>query len=164
MFKASEFSREKKEIDQDSISQKESRIDNNKDSEKVADDINVTLQLREEQLDIAKKWIKTGDVDIHKEILTEEKNLTVPISKEVLVIEKKCLNKDSDENIEVIRIPVREEQIDISKHWVVLEDVHVYKNRFEENEHIEETLKKEKLHLKTKGNPVIINKEIEKPS
>lgn len=157
MLKIPELNKEKDEIVQDSIIQKESRVDNNKDSEKVADNINVTLQLREEQLDIAKKWIKTGDVDIHKEILTEEKNLTVPVSKEILVIEKKCLNKGSDENIEVIRIPVREEQIDISKHWVVLEDVHVYKNRFEENEHIEETLKKEKLYLKTKGNPVIIN-------
>ena len=59
------------------------------------DNKNVTLQIKEEQLDIAKKWIQTEDVKIYREILIEEKSFTVPIKREELVIEKKSLTSDT---------------------------------------------------------------------
>lgn len=125
---------------------------------------NKALKLKEEHLDIIKNWVKTGDVTVHKEVVTEEKNITVPIKREELVIEKKVFNGEtfSDEHTETIRIPIREEHIDIVKNMVNLEDVSVYKRQFEEIEHIEENLKKEGLHIETIGNAVVSENESKK--
>lgn len=123
------------------------------------------LALREEQLNIYKKWIKTGEVSVHKEFITEEKNITVPIIREELVIEKKVLNPETasekEGSVDIIRIPISEERIDISKHKVILEDVNIYKHQFQQNKHIEETLKKEKLTVKTTGDPEVTYKDSE---
>jgi len=55
-----------------------------------------TLQLREEQLDISKRWVETGNVSMHKEVLTEDKSIVVPVTREELVIKKKVLNENTD--------------------------------------------------------------------
>lgn len=121
-----------------------------------------TFQIKEEQLDIAKKWIQTGDVKIHKETFSEEKNFTIPIQREELVIEKKSIaqdaSKDKDSETQIIRIPLSEEQVDFSKHKVILEDISIYKQQINDIEHIEETLKKEKPKVKVSGSPSVINK------
>ncbi|MBC2582612.1 YsnF/AvaK domain-containing protein [Clostridium sp. DJ247] len=141
---------------------------NDKISKQLIDDTNnsAKLQLREEQLDIAKKWIQTGQVTMHKEVFTEEKNITVPVTREELVIEKKVLDGKApnkmDRHTEKIRIPISEERIEVIKHPLVLEDVEIYKHQFQETECIEKTLKKEQIHLETTGDPKIIDKEVEK--
>jgi uncharacterized protein (TIGR02271 family) len=121
------------------------------------------IQLHEEQLNIAKKWAKTGEVSIRKEVFIEEKIITVPITREELIIEKKVLDNEVSNEIdslpEIIRIPISEERIEIIKHPVTLEDVSIYKRQFEETKSIEKTLKKEKLHIETTGNTVVIDKE-----
>lgn len=132
----------------------------------VIDDINtdVKLQLKEEKLDIVKKWVKTGEVAVHKEVYTVEKTITVPVTREELVIEKKALNTETldktNKNIETIRIPISEERIEIKKHPVILEDVEIYNRQFQKIEHIKETLKKEKLNVKTTGKPKVTDKKL----
>lgn len=164
MFKKLEFGEEKKQIDKDNINKNVSYINDYKNLKQVATNTNTTLKLHEEQLDIMKKWVQTANVDIHKEVSTEEKTLLVPVTREELVIEKKPLDGEAKENTEVIRIPIREEQIDVTKHWVNLEDVQVHKHQFQENKCIEETLKREKLHIDTTGNARVKNIETENPS
>lgn len=126
------------------------------------------LQLREEQLDISKKWVKTGEVTMHKEVVTEEKTIVVPVTREELVIEKKALDPENPDetngHAETIRIPISEERIEIVKHPEALEDVAIYKRQFQENEHVEETLKKEKVHVEVIGNAKVVDKESEKHS
>lgn len=121
------------------------------------DNTNVTLQIKEEQLDIAKEWIKTGEVHVYKETFSIEKSFTIPIKREELVIEKRNINiKDTNHNndsIEVIRIPISEEKVEFSKHKVTLEDVCVYKQQVEDIRHIEETVKKEKFNMNIMGSP-----------
>lgn len=43
-----------------------------------------TFQIKKEELEIAKEWIKTGEVNIYMETITEEKTFTVPIKREEL--------------------------------------------------------------------------------
>lgn len=121
------------------------------------DSDNVSLQIKEEELDISKKLVQTGDVKIHMETLTEEKTFTVPVTKKILVIEKKVIDSDILENKEVspevIRIPVSEEKVEFTKHNVKLEDISIYKQQIEEIKHIEETLKKQKVKVKVFGDP-----------
>lgn len=118
----------------------------------------VKFQLREEQLDILKRSIQTGEVTIQKEVLTEEKNIIVPVTREELVIKKKVLNNDTLDNAdgfaEITRIPITTEDIDVKKHQVILEDVEIYKRQFHDVQHIEENLKKEKVHVEANNNKV----------
>jgi conserved domain len=164
------FSQDRNQIQQDNTTRDGLYVNDNKISEEIINntDNEAKIQLHEEQLDIAKKWIQTRDVNIHKEVFTEEKTITVPVTREELVIETKLLDEEStnktDGNIEVIRIPISEERIEVTKHSVVLEDIQIYKHQFQENKCIEETLKKEKLHLEITGDPKVINEETGKHS
>jgi len=116
---------------------------------------NVTVQMKEEQLHLAKKWIQTGEVKIYRETFNEEKSFTVPVEREELVIEKKALASATQEHregpTEVIRIRLSEEQVEFTKHKVALEDVSIYKQEIEEIKRIEETLKKEALRVNISG-------------
>lgn len=119
----------------------------------------VTLQIKEEQLVLAKKWMQTGDVKIYKESFTEEKSFTVPLEREELVIEKKIpassTSAPKDLPTEVIRIRLSEEQVEFSKHRVALEDVSIYKQQIADITHIEETLKREKSNVIIIGSPTV---------
>ncbi|MDP4142949.1 MAG: YsnF/AvaK domain-containing protein [Bacillota bacterium] len=117
------------------------------------------LKLKEEQLDIYKSWIITGEVATHTETLTEEKKITVSTTREELVIEKKSLD-GKKETTEILRIPVKEEQIEIVKHPVILQDVSIYNHQYQDTKHIETALKKEVLHIETSGQPIIIDKQL----
>ncbi|MEW9094637.1 MAG: YsnF/AvaK domain-containing protein [Clostridiaceae bacterium] len=129
-------------------------------------DSDMKMQLREEQIKISKNKIQTGEVSIHKEVLTEEENITVPVKREELVIEKTVcdpqIHDKSDDHIETIRIPISKERIDIHKQPVALEDVSVSNHQYKEVKHITETLKKEIPHVSIEGDAKIVNKEIDK--
>lgn len=122
-----------------------------------------TLQLHEEQLEISKKLIETGKVIVRRELVTEIKRIEVPVAREELIIEKRILDaKSSDqqtEHTETIRIPISEERLEIIKHPTTLEDVSIYKNKFEEMVQVDETLKKEILHINTTGSPIVIERQ-----
>ena len=108
------------------------------------------LRLKEEQLEISKKRVQTGEVTVHKEISTVKKNIIVPVTIEELVIENKVFDKEDPNNVktEAIRIPLSEEVIEIIKHPVSNQDVTIFRQELEEIEHIEEILKKEKIYIK----------------
>lgn len=120
---------------------------------------NVTLQIKEEQLDLAKEWMQTGEAKIYKETFTQEKSFTVPVKYEELVIEKKDLTSSTPEHkdgpTEVIRILLSEEQVEFTKQRVAIEDVSIYKQQIEDIKHIEETLKREEPKVRISGSPKV---------
>lgn len=114
------------------------------------------LLLREEKLDISKNKVQTGDVNIYKDIIKEDKTITVPIVREELVIENQRAN---NKGFETIRIPINEEQIEVIKHPMVLEEVDIYNDNYKGMKHIETTLKKEILRTETSGDGKIIDNQ-----
>ncbi|NGZ77017.1 YsnF/AvaK domain-containing protein [Saccharibacillus alkalitolerans] len=114
-----------------------------------------TMQLRAEQLEIDKHRVRTGEVDVRKEIVREEKTITVPVTHEEVVIERRAVNDmQSDESAgrdETIRIPVSEERIEVNKHNVVTEEVEVGKRSVEGTRHIEDTVKREEARVERTG-------------
>ena len=120
------------------------------------------LELRKEELDINKKRIPSGEVELGKEIIEEEKIVDVPVTHEEVIIERRSLNNETTDSpisdTETIRIPVSEEQVDVSKHTVVTGEVKAHKREVEETKHIDETLKREEAHINTTGNANIVNK------
>lgn len=121
------------------------------------------LRLRKEELDIDKKKIHTGDVEIGKEIVEEKKVVDVPVAREEVVIERKSIDNEitdspiSDE--ETIHIPVSEEKVDVDKHTVVTGEISAYKRSVDDVQNIEETLKREEARVNTSGNANVISDE-----
>jgi uncharacterized protein (TIGR02271 family) len=128
-------------------------------SEQVPSEEESKFELREEKLDITKKLVHTGQVNIHKEVITEEKTIKVPVNREELVIESTVKGKENDP----IRIPIMEEQIEVIKHPVALEDVSYHIEEYTENKCITEMLKKEELITEKDGFTTIVDKVAKDP-
>jgi uncharacterized protein (TIGR02271 family) len=114
------------------------------------------VQLREEELHVRKQPVETGEVAIHKEVVTEHKTVEVPVQREEVVIERhpvaghQAAAGSIHEN-EEIRIPVKEEHVRVEKTPVVKEEISVGKRTIQETETVSEDVRKEKARIERKG-------------
>jgi len=114
-----------------------------------------TVELHEEQLHATKRPVETGEVRVHKEVVTEQRNLQVPVSREEVVIERRpASGQASTSDIhpgQEIRIPVKEEQVHVEKEAVVTEEVHVGKRTVTDTETVGGTVRKEEIRVEKEG-------------
>lgn len=114
-----------------------------------------TLKLREEELRVSKQPIETGEVRIHKEVVTEQKTVDVPVSHEEVYIEHRAASGEiSDTPIgegETYRIPVREEQIKVEKQPVEREEVVFGKQTVQESKRVSDTVQREEARIEREG-------------
>jgi uncharacterized protein (TIGR02271 family) len=119
------------------------------------------LLLREEELDIAKDRVSTGEVNLHKEIIEERKVMDVPVSHEEVIIERKAFNHEHSEtpigHEESIHIPVSEERLQVGKHTEIVGEISAHKREVEEPEHVDEILKREEARVDIDGHPRVIS-------
>lgn len=131
------------------------------DTEFAAEDAH--LDLREEELDIDKHRVETGDVTLHKDIVEEEQSVTVPVSHDQVVIEQRAVDHEpTDEPIteeETVYIPVTAEKIDVEKHTVVTGEVSAHKRSVQETEQVHDVLRKEVADIESHGNADIIKED-----
>jgi len=110
-----------------------------------------TLEVREEELQIRKRPVTTGEAEVRKEVRTERRSVDVPVQKEELVIERHAVSRQPASGPvggnETVRIPLSEEQIEVEKRPVVTERVTVGKRTTEEEERVEATLAKENVKV-----------------
>lgn len=141
----------------------DTKIKKEEDKEKNVDD--KKLRLHQEELDISKNRVKTGDVEISKEIIEEQKIIDVPVIHEEVVIERRAIsNETSDAPItaeESIHIPVSEERVEVGRHTVVTGEISASKREVEGTQQIKETLKREEARVHTDGDPKIVNDQME---
>lgn len=114
------------------------------------------LKLREEQLNVDKEMVQTGEVNVHKEVVEEEQSVNIPVRREEVTVERQKVNDmdgeqmDMDSEImedEDIRIPIKEERIHVSKEPVVREELVIKKHEVEDTETVRDTVKREKAHV-----------------
>jgi uncharacterized protein (TIGR02271 family) len=114
-----------------------------------------TIQLREENLKADKRRVKSGDVTVRKEVVTEERQITVPVEREEVVIQRRPVKgraATGGVKAEEIRIPVSEERVDVRKETEVKEEVSVGRRKVTENKTVGGTVRKEKLKVEEQGN------------
>ncbi|MFP7289110.1 YsnF/AvaK domain-containing protein [Shouchella clausii] len=113
------------------------------------------LRLREEQLNISKNRVQTGEVSVRKEIVEEQKTINVPVSHEEVVIERRPVHDETSAGPigqeETIRIPVTEEQVEVSKRPVVTGEVEVHKREIQSTEQVQDTVKREEARVDKTG-------------
>lgn len=136
-------------------------IDRTADTEFAAEDAH--LDLREEELDIDKHRVETGDVTLHKDIVEEEQVVNVPVSHDQVVIEQRAVDHEpTDEPIseeETVHIPVTAEKIDAGKHTVVTGEVSAHIRSVQETEQVRDVLRKEVADIESHGNTDIIQED-----
>jgi len=123
-----------------------------------------TVQVREERLQVNKEAVQAGEVQIRKEVVTEQQTINVPVSREEIVIERRNVtDRPSDRPIaegaetDTVRIPLREERVHVEKTPVVTEEVSIGKRVVTENEQVTESVRKEQVRLEQEGDVNIRN-------
>lgn len=123
------------------------------------------LRLHSERLRAYKRPVKSGEVSVRKEVVTEQQTVNVPVSHEELVIERRSLAGDAaaaegDQPIgegEEIRIPLREEQAHVTKEAVATGEVEIGKRQVTENRQFTEEVRHEEPYIEKEGEAPIID-------
>ncbi|MCY7864110.1 YsnF/AvaK domain-containing protein [Bacillus spizizenii] len=115
-----------------------------------------TMPLREEQLKVDKEDVQTGEVEIGKEVKTEQRDMDIPVRHDEIYVERRPVDENTADaspvnDSETVRVPIVEEKLEVTKKPVVTDEVVVGKRTVEENEHISETVKKEEPRLNKEG-------------
>ena len=133
-------------------------------SETVAEE-QQRLKLREEELQIHKQPVETGEVRVHKEVVAEQKSVDVPVTHEEVYIERRPGSGQPSEvpigEGESYRIPVREEQITVEKQPVEREEIIFGKRPVQETKRVTDTVKREEARAERVGDVDIQGREPE---
>lgn len=112
------------------------------------------LRLHEERLHVDKEQVKTGEVNVDKHVVEEERSVDVPVEREEVYVERRPVDENStdagdtgfNEN-DNINIPVSEERVNVSKNDVVSEEIVVGKRKVEDTETVSDTVRREEADI-----------------
>ncbi|MGK4006171.1 YsnF/AvaK domain-containing protein [Sorangium sp. So ce1036] len=117
----------------------------------------IRVPLVEEEIAAGKAVRDVGQVQVKKEVVTEEKQVTVPVSREVVNVERvpasgeRPIAAGTMFEEESISVPVREEEVEISKRPVVKEEVRISKDVVQEQQQARATARRERAEVRTEG-------------
>jgi uncharacterized protein (TIGR02271 family) len=120
------------------------------------------LNLREERLNIDKERVRTGEVNLGKDVIEERKKVDVPVTREEVVIEKRAMNEPSDTSIrgnETYHIPTSQDEIHVDKETMVTGQVQAHKKASRDTRTVDEKLKREEADIETEGHPHVKDKD-----
>ncbi|MEH7180981.1 YsnF/AvaK domain-containing protein [Neobacillus vireti] len=116
-----------------------------------------SLELREEQLDVNKQRVQTGEVEVKKDVVEEQKTVNVPVTHEEVYVERRSVdNTDADTttpigDAETIRVPIVEEKVEVTKKPVVAEELVIGKKQVTETQQVTENIKREEAEVTKEG-------------
>jgi len=125
-------------------------IDQDRTSRTVDQD-RKTLTRSEEELNVGKREVRTGEGRISKHVETE--HVREPITKrhEELVVERRPVEAgargDASIHDEEVRVPLKEEEVVVEKRPMVKEELVVGKRMVEERDQVEADVRREKVDI-----------------
>lgn len=128
------------------------------------------IRLHAERLRAYKQPETTGEVNVRKEIVTEQQTLEVPVTREEVVVERRSLAEDAAEaeatpigEGETLRIPVREERVNVTKEPVTTGEVEISKREYQEKRQFSDTVRHEEARIEKEGDIPIVDRSMEQP-
>lgn len=113
------------------------------------------LKLREEQLQVYKQPVQTGEVGIRKEVVSEQQNINVPVTHEEVYVERRAgSGQVSDTPIgesETVRVPVSAEQVQVNKQTVETGEVALGKRAVQGTQQVSDTVRHEEARVERRG-------------
>jgi len=114
-----------------------------------------SLKLREEQLQVYKQPVQTGEVGIRKEVVSEQQNIAVPVTHEEVYVERRAgSGQVSDTPIgesETLRVPVSAEQVQVNKQTVETGEVALGKRTVQGTQQVSDTVRREEARVDRQG-------------
>lgn len=113
----------------------------------------IRMQLHEERLDVSKRKVKTGEMNITKRPRTETVSQDVTVYDEDVQVTRQLVNRPATGNERIVtegdvtRVPVIEERLVVEKRPFVVEEIVITKKRTPRTEHIEEQVRREDVFL-----------------
>jgi len=114
------------------------------------------VDLREEELVPHTQDVQTGEVNLHKDVVTEEQTVEVPVTREEVIVERHpvegrpasgTIGQEQD-----ISVPVHEEQVTLEKEAQVYEEAEVRTREVQDTQRVSGTVRKEVLDVDKEGN------------
>jgi uncharacterized protein (TIGR02271 family) len=114
------------------------------------------IPLHEEQLDVNKQRVQSGEARLHKEVVEEQRSIDVPVTHEEVVVERHAVTggRVSDTPIgqdEVIRVPVTDEQVNVTKNTVETGEVSIGKRQVQDTQRVSDTVRREEPRIEREG-------------
>src|SRR5256885_6644657 len=112
------------------------------------------IQLRGEMLRTHKERVQRGEVQLRKDVVTQNQNIQVPVTREELVIERTPGSGQVSGEIgrdQEVRVPLSEERVRVEKQPVVNEEVRVGKRQVQSNKQVSDQVRHEELHVDKEG-------------
>jgi uncharacterized protein (TIGR02271 family) len=113
----------------------------------------VRVPLREEELVVGKQEQETGRVHLRKDVVEEPQTTSVPVTHEEVYVERVPVQGQRAEigpetfTEQEIEVPVMGEEVITGKRAVVHEEVHLHKEAVTEQQQVSDTVRKERLHI-----------------
>jgi len=124
------------------------------------------IKLHEEELQVRKQMVETGEARLHKDVVVEQKSIDVPVMHEEVYVERRPgSGLPSDQPIgegETYRIPVREEQVTTEKQSVERGEVAFGKRPVQETQRVTDTVQREEAYIEHTGDVNVRDRNIER--
>jgi len=126
------------------------------------------MPLREEQLNVEKQRVQTGEVRVHKEVVTEQQRIDVPVSHEEVVIERHPASEARavDTPIgqgETVRVPISEEQVNVTKQTVETGEIDIKKRDVQGEQRVTGTVQREEPRIEKSGDVHVRRDDVAEP-
>jgi uncharacterized protein (TIGR02271 family) len=138
------------------------------DTDTLGTDKERSLKLREEQLNVSKESVQTGEVEVHKDVVEEQKTVHVPVTHEEVYVERRDVDDATADTTtpigddETIRVPIIEEKVEVTKKPVVTEELVIGKRQATETEQVTEKTKREEARVETDGDATVTETTIDR--
>ncbi len=114
------------------------------------------IPLHEEELTATKRERQIGEVDIEKNVVSEEKVLEVPVTEERVRVERHAVDRaatNDDHAFEegTIEVPIKGEEVDVAKNVRVTEEVEIEKDAVQRTEEVAGTVRHEEVRVDETG-------------
>jgi len=114
------------------------------------------MELHEEQLQARKTPAEAGEVEVHKEVVSENRTIDVPVKREEVFVERHPVDRpatdaDFKETDEKIRMPVTEEHVTVEKRPVVREELEIGKREVTDTERVSGQVRREEARIERTG-------------
>ena len=117
------------------------------------------LTRSEEELEVGKRRVKAGELDVKKRVETEHVKQAVPVMREEATIERRPASQSTGTKPTIsegeIRVPLMAEEVVAEKRVVPKEELVIRKHQTTDSKTVEADLKKERVEFGTKGDAQI---------
>jgi uncharacterized protein (TIGR02271 family) len=116
-----------------------------------ADQDELRMRVSEEELEIGKRVVSTGEVRVHKTVQLEQVREVVPLMREDVTVERRPLppgaGLEPRREGDTLYVPIVEEELVIQKRLVAREELVIRKRQVMEEQVVEETLRRESVEV-----------------